>query len=44
MEISDRADWQQFEVIAKWLELDYQAILVNQLDGLDTRYWDFHID
>lgn len=36
-------DWEGFEKLAKYLEIHYQAKLLESIDGPDARRWTFSI-
>ena len=38
------ADWEGFEKLAKYLEINYQAEILESYDGPDARRWIFSID
>lgn len=42
--ISDQADWDLFERIFEKIKEDFTIKLVNKIDGIDERYWDFEIN
>jgi hypothetical protein len=44
IKISDDSDWKMFEQICGFISKDLLGSLVNKLDGLDQRYWDFEIN
>jgi hypothetical protein len=40
IEISEQSDWSLFERVADFLRAALQGKWIEQLDGLDQRYWD----
>jgi hypothetical protein len=43
LEVSPHADWCHFEAIADQISESLDATIVEKIDGLDARYWDFEI-
>ena len=44
LDIISISDWEGFEKLAKYLEINYQAEILESYDGPDARRWIFSID
>ena len=44
IDIFGKSEWSTFDLMANKLLIHLSAILINKLDGLDERYWDFDLN
>lgn len=40
----DKSDWKLFEQIFQKIRENFDIKLINKIDGIDERYWDFEIN
>lgn len=40
----DKSDWKLFEKIFQKIRENFDIKLINKIDGIDERYWDFEIN